>query len=625
MMIDQTNISVYKSLYQHKALTEKIIGITDYTFQYAVASYKAVCTEGVDFTMFDKVICGILQIDEVSSFEEIAEILGLNVVHQPEKGKYIDFGEKEILEYAIKSLIDFKMVETDDIYYSRCRLTEIGKDYAKQGKKFLPATSKEFTIYYDLTDQRHQEAKKRFGKLTGVRQSSSLDFEVNDETFVKEVAKTQTPEIYNPEQLRNFTDLELQAIDIFSVAFKIVGLVSIKDNSVRFLVFDDKQNYTQSISDIIEEKTAIKNKLLEELLTQYEVVTGGRKSGFQKQYETEITAYQQEVESLLSQKHGEKAFIKTKDIYSKSNIIEAPYFELNFRDFFDQSSKEFWIIASQFNQHFFHEIKEVIERNTKAENNVFIITQSDISQEASQYFTDISTTKPNIFWGAVDEIAETLIFSKNGNDKRAISKQSILLGCQTENGLSYFEQKAYFQTSEWNDYISETYKQCKSSIAHSYCQIVNEKVEKGISNLMQNPKLLTKQEIEKLELQSGRLRVFRNEKEFTQWINEFYKISKENIAGLKELLTFKIETEVKDIESNFLVEDVNFSISELREFKDKLYELKTNLFDENSEGGIKIKNLEDLINPKIQALSKLERTSTQKSQNQKSYSIKNKR
>lgn len=624
MTIDQTNISVFKSLYQDKALTEKIIGITDYAFQYAVASYKAVCTEGVDFTMFDKVICGILQIDEVSGFEEIADILGLNVVHRPEEGKYIDFGEKEILEYAIKSLIDFNMVETDDIYYSRIRLTEIGKDYAKQGKKFLPATLKEFKIYYDLTDQKHQEAQKRFGKLTGVRQSSTLNFEVNDETFVREVAIIQTPEIYNPNQLRNFTGLEVQAIDIFLVTFNVVGLVSIKDNSFRVLAFDDKQNLNQSISDIIENNTAIKDEILMELLTQYEVIKGKRKSDFQKQHETEITAHQQEVENLLSQKQGEKAFIKIKEVYSKSSIIEELYFDLNFKNVFDESSKEFWIIISQLNEHIFNEIKEIIERKAKVENNIFIIAQSDISQEESEYFNDITAKKTNVFWGAADEIVETIILSKNGNDKKAISRQPILLGCQTESGVKYFEQNAYFQTNEWSSDISEIYKLCKRSIAQSYCQIVHDKVEKEINEFMQNPTLLTKQKIENIETYNGRLRVFRNEKDFTQRINEFYRTSIEKIAGLKELLTFKIETEVKDIGSSLLIVDANFLISELREFEDKLLELKTNLYDENSEGGIKIKNLEDLIQSKILALSNLERKPMPKSQNQKSYSIKNK-
>lgn len=628
MKIDKNNIYIYKSLYQDKALTEKIIGTIDYAFQYAIASYKAVCTEGVDFTMFDKVICGILQIDKVSGFKEIADILGLNVVHKPEEGKYIDFGEKEILEYAIKSLINFNMVETDDIYYSRCRLTEIGKDYAKQGKKFLPATPKEFKIYYDLTDLNHQEAKKRFGKLTGVKQSSSSNFgvKVNDEAFVKEVAKTQTPEIYNPNQLRNFTGLELRESDVFSVTFKVVGLVSIKDNSVRFLAFDDKQNLNQSVSDIIEKNTTIKSELLEKLLTTYKVVTGKRKKNSQQQYEKEMIKQQEEVEDLLSQKQVEKAFGKIKEVYSKSSIIEEPYFYLNFKDFFDESSKEFWIIVSQLNQHLFNEIKEIIERKAKIENNVFIIAQSDILPEASRYFNEIATIKPNIFFGLANEINETIVLLKNGNDKKVISShQPILLGCQTKNGLKFFEQNAYFQTNEWSDDISEIYKEWKDRIAQFYCEIVPDKVEKEINEFMQNPTLLTKQKIENLEAYSGRLRVFRNEKDFTKWINEFYKTSKEKIAGLKELLSFKIETEVKDVESSLFVEEANFSISEFREFEDKLHELKTNLFDENTEVGIKIKSLEDLIQPKIQALSKLEKKPTPKPQIKKSYSLKSKK
>lgn len=626
MTIDQTNISIYKSLYQQKALTEKIIGITDYTFQYAVASYKAICTEGVDFTMFDKVICGILQIDEVSGFEEIANILGLNVVHRPEEGKYIDFGEKEVLEYAIKSLIDFNMVETDDIYYSRIRLTEIGKEYAKQGKKSLPAAHKEFNIYYDLTDRRHEEAKKRFGKLTGVSQSSNLDFEVNDEAFVKEVAKIQTPEIYNLNQLRNFTGLELRAIDVFSVTFKVAGLVSIKDNSVRFLAFDDKQVLNQSISDIIEENITIKNEILEKLLAQYEAVASKKKSDFQKQYEREITEQQQEIEDLLSQKQGEKAFIKTKEVYSKSSIIEEQYFDLNFKDFFDENSKEFWIIISQLNQHLFNEIKEVIERKVKPENNVFIIAQSDISQEASQYFTEIATTKPNIFWGVADKIAKTFILLKNGNDRKVISRQPILLGCQTENELSHFEQNSYFLTKEWSVSISEFYKQCKLSIAEQYCTLIYDEVQELFKNLVQNIEQLTKKQIEEFELYIKKLNIFRSQKEYSQWINDFCRIAKENIEKhLRLPLKQRIDLEISKIDDKIQDKEANYSISELREFEDKLQKLKSNLYDENTEGGIKIKNLEDLINPKIQALSKLEKKPTPKPQNQKTNSSKNKK
>lgn len=621
MTIDQTNISIYRSLYQHKALTEKIIGTTDYAFQYAVASYKAVCTEGVDFTMFDKVICGILQIDEVSGFEEIADILGLNVVHKPEEGKYIDFGEKEILEYAIKSLIDFNMVETDDIYYSRCRLTEIGKDYAKQGKKFLPATPKDFKIYYDLTDQKHQDAKKRFGKFIGVKQSNILNFEVTEEAFVKEVAKAQTPEIYNPNLLRNFTGLELRAIDIFSVTFKVGGLVSIKDNSVRFLAFDDKQILNQSISDVIEENAIIKNEILEKLLTHYEPVTAKKKGDFQNKYETEITAQQQEVENLLSQKQSEKA-IKIKEVYSKSSIIEEPYFQSNFKEFFDEGSKEFWIIIPELNQHLFNEIKVVIEQKIINNNNIFIITESGILQEMSQYFTKVAIEKPNVFWAVVEGIDQTIILSKNAAIKKAIVQQSILVNLPTIT----LEQNAYFQIDEWNIGITELYKYYKQAMAEQYCLLVYDKVQELFKELLLDTKQITRKEIEDFELYIKKLNIFRSQKEHTQWINEFYRSAKENIErNLKLPLKQRIDLEISKIDDKIQDEEANYSISELREFEDKLQELKSNLYDENTEGGIKIKNLEDLINPKIQALSKLEKKATPKPQIQKSNSIKSKR
>ena len=96
MTINEGNKKIYETVYQQKALTEQILGIASHSFPFAKATYKAVCTEAIDFSMFDKVICGILQIDDVLSFEEIADILGLNVINHPEEGRYIDYGEKEI-------------------------------------------------------------------------------------------------------------------------------------------------------------------------------------------------------------------------------------------------------------------------------------------------------------------------------------------------------------------------------------------------------------------------------------------------------------------------------------------------------------------------------------------------
>jgi len=380
MTINSQNKKIYETVYQQKALTEEILGITNHSFSFAKVSYKAVCTDAVDFTMFDKVICGILQIDEVLNIEEIADILGLNIVNQPDEGKYIDYGEKEILDIAIKNLIDFNMIEPGDIYHSRCRLTDIGKEYAAKGKKFLPATEKEFVIFYDLNDQNHKKAEKRFGKIeTSPALEHKIEFDVEDENFVKEIAKSQIPEIYNPEKLKNFTDLELQQSGVYSPDFSIVPLVSFIDKSVRYLAFDNQQALQHSISELINSDKSIGHLILEKLADAE--IPAKKKSDFQKEYETKAIEVQEEMQELLSAKKVKEAFEKSKDFYLQSKVIDEFFLELHLKEFFDKESKEFWIILKDLNTYIFEKIKKIIDKQIDSSNNLFIITSQDIPNE----------------------------------------------------------------------------------------------------------------------------------------------------------------------------------------------------------------------------------------------------
>ena len=55
--------------------------------RFTRAKYSATCTEAVEFTLFDKTICGLLNIENSLSFEEIGEILGFNVTDNPSQKK----------------------------------------------------------------------------------------------------------------------------------------------------------------------------------------------------------------------------------------------------------------------------------------------------------------------------------------------------------------------------------------------------------------------------------------------------------------------------------------------------------------------------------------------------------
>ena len=618
MTINENNRKVYETVFQQKALTEYIIGITNYSFPFVKATYKAVCTDAVDFTMFDKVICGILQIDEVLGFEEIAEILGLNVVHRPEEGKYIDFGEKEILEYAINSLVDFDMIETGDIYHSRCRLTDIGKEYAAKGKKFLPATEKEFEIIYDLTDKKHSQAKKRYGKLEEVfSQQQGVDLNIEDESFVKEIAKSQVPEIYNPDKLKNFTNLELQSSNTYFADFTIVGLASFGDKSFRHLAFDNHDSYHPSISEMINSDISIGSNILEILIDKSNEITENEKSKIQKNYEQKARVTQDDIQKQLSAKKVNEAIEKSKGFYLTSEIIEEEFLELNFDDFFDAESREFWIIIKELNEDVFQKIKKIIKNRLGVHGNLIIITQPNIQEKHSLCLLKISKSNPYVFFGIAEEIVQSILLSKNGNDKWAIFKKPIIIEVKNESIDKIIEKEAFIKTPDWNEVIVGIYKQCKSSLANEYLKITKEKIEKTYEEFMEDPMSLSKNGIENLSLHSRRLSIFRNVKEITKEIGGLYKGSREKIDNLKGLLQFKLEEEFKDIENKYQEEDAKFTISKLRELEDNVLKISAELIEVNSEFSTKIVKLKTELEAKINTLSNSQKN--RKSQRKKTH------
>jgi hypothetical protein len=602
MTINKGNKKIYETVYQQMALTEQILGIVSHSFPFAKAIYKAVCTEAIDFSMFDKVICGILQIDDVLSFEEIAEILGLNVVNRPEEGRYIDYGEKEILEFAINSLIEFNMIETGDIYHSRCRLTEIGKEYAAKGKKFLPATEKEFEIYFDLTDQNHIKAKKRFGKIETIpSQQHSLDLDIETEQLVKEVAKTQVPEIYNPEQLRNFTNLELRSSTIYSPEFSIVALVSFVDNSVRFLAFDDRQEIHHPITEMINADDNVGSEILEK--SDLETCDVKEKSDIQKSHEAKAAKVQNEIQELLSGKHLKEAFEKSKVFYIESEMIDEAYLELNLEDVFDKDSREFWMILSEMNEYAFSKIKAIISKKIEPKNNLIVITQQDIPADYNEFLTECSKNTPSVFFGMAEEIEQSIFLSKRGNNKWAMFRQPTLLELTEGGVLKNAERDVFVKIPEWNSSINEIYKECRKSIAHEYFEITKGVVEEKFNELMESPLDLSKQVIEDLSLQSKRLSIFRGVRELSNEISKFYKSSREKIETLEGLLKFKLEEELKYLEQDFRVVDAKFTISELRNFEDRASKIIAEVFDDKLDVKSKCEGLIEEIRVQINALS----------------------
>jgi hypothetical protein len=205
--MNNIDFEIYKLIQQEKKLTEIYLGSVPFSWEYAIVDYKADCTEAISFTPFDKVICGLLSIDEVLSFEGIASILGLNVIDNSENSQYKDIAEYEILAESLNSLAEFGMIEISDSYFSCCRLTEIGKEYTAKGMKFRTIENKTFSLYFDLTTNEHKRSKTIFKDLKATRKST-VDVNINfeNEILLKSFATEQIPEIYNLEKGDSFAN-----------------------------------------------------------------------------------------------------------------------------------------------------------------------------------------------------------------------------------------------------------------------------------------------------------------------------------------------------------------------------------------------------------------------------------
>ena len=78
--MNKYSIEFYNKVAGRKKLSEVFLGYQSYLWKSSEVSYSADCTEAMPLNMFDKVICGILELDGAVSAESIGEILGLNVI-----------------------------------------------------------------------------------------------------------------------------------------------------------------------------------------------------------------------------------------------------------------------------------------------------------------------------------------------------------------------------------------------------------------------------------------------------------------------------------------------------------------------------------------------------------------
>ncbi|MBS1586712.1 MAG: hypothetical protein JSS82_14345 [Bacteroidetes bacterium] len=413
-MISTLDLDIYSAFYQQKKITEKYLGHIPFTWNYSLVSFNADCTEGLSFDLFDKVIIGILLVDEELSITQIGEILGMNVVHDPANQKYKDEAEYDILRAAIDSLVAFKMVETSDIYYDSCRITDIGREYAAKGRKFKFVGNKEFALYFDNTSGNHAQAKELFSRYNLAGKSlHQSDVYLND-AILKGMCLAQQLDIYNPEKGNSFTNIRINSRKSFSYGLMLhVPLYyNLETKEIRLMAYEPgtKTEVEYASSWLNDNK---KEEIIDQYLGSIDVSEIGMK--FPDAYFADVIVANKAFEKEIAH-NPQAALIIAKTTNEERDYTDPLYFWKHVSNFIKPDAKELYLFIAETTADFLEVISQIVKLVLPIP--IFIVIEQCRDRRAQALLSSIREycigTTRNLFVLETEEVKNTAVWIVTG-------------------------------------------------------------------------------------------------------------------------------------------------------------------------------------------------------------------
>ena len=564
-MHKELDIEIYKHLENDMITGEIYIGHLNYDFIFSKVNYLATCTEAIPFTPFDKVICQLLTIDEQLSFEQIGEILGMNVYESSNPKRYLDVAEKEILMDALQSLAsgEFgKMIEGGDINFSRCRLTPTGREYAKMKSKFKVTINKPFELYFDHTTGDNLKAKENFEFTKGIAVHNylgiSIDFE--DEDFIKEIAATQIPDIYNIEKKNSFTDAMVVSKQDFYKTYPIAITYDSNEKIFKAYCFDEKNKKIQkSFSQWINNDSYVKDEILAALDSKETV-------------KTEVK-YNEVYEEAIRHIDKNNPLIQVKNELLTKDIFDEYFFLNNFSSLVPHHSKyDLYICLTFCSESIFDQIFQILQKIENIESKIFIVF-------------------PEILKDEDDVRYETLLALANDSVNLFITKKNVknsFFIIETDEDANYYEivigeigkySKSFFNKNKWDDRGIKIKDYIKTEFSNDYALTICDEINRSIQNDMEED-IASIEQIEELDFYNVKLRVFEGLGMYEETIDEALQL----LESFKENRLERLEEQI--IESFDEIEEDLETITNEKEgynLKKKLEKIKTQINNNNQK------------------------------------------
>lgn len=468
-MTNDLDYNIFKAIEQDKKLTEIYLGYKPFDWFFTKAKYTATCTEAVEFTLFDKTICGLLNIESSLSFEEIGEILGFNVTDNPSQKKYKDFAEYEILKDALQSLEEFEMITTGDNSYSYCQLTDIGKEYFQKGKKFKIHTNKRFELYFDNTNNDHSIAKDNFEFLKSVNtEETSINSRINyeDEQLLKTFAENQIPEIYNVKKMNSFKDSVLIEKEHKSVTLYAVFLVDVISGKYRTLVYEDNSKSINTyFSSYLNKNRENADNLFFQILQKYGIYQNPTSDDFL--YREVLIKSQKEIEKIIAEDKNISEKI-AKNI-NQLNFVEPFMFIDKLDTIIKNSENEVWLMFNKVSGLLIEKLTKIINDIKDKYLFIYLPVSVDLETELEDFKSKVSETLNSFL--IIGNIDEFNVITKNSNKTSIYKKEGFPLEINKKS-IKYQFVKKYVNVD-----IKEHIDAFRRDFAYDYVENISNEID----------------------------------------------------------------------------------------------------------------------------------------------------
>lgn len=602
------DLKIIEAASREKKLIERIVGFTDFNWQYTIGKYEGTCSQPMKFTLFDEVLSDLLLIEEMG-MDKLGTILGLDVETDP--------AEREILVSAINDLRKDGMIDGDESVYW---LTDIGKEYAKKGEKFS-TFQKKFDLYIDNVGSIKEKAKEVFSDLRSRKLLSVNENNVpKNIEDIKPLAELQAPEIHFPDKGFWLQSSKNIAIETYVAKVWVILLENFRDNTIRTLVYDEKkEQIIEPLSEAFDQLEDEKQTILEKLIKISEqedfsvAYTDEPKQEAQIAIENDLIEKQHEIEVAIESQDIEKVSEIQKEVVKGKRLFNSLEFEVELKRLFDETRCDMWIISPWIKRNAINRRLPFFEKYLQKGGRIFIaysLPENDTEmadENALNKLLELEKRHQNFYIHQLPSFHYKRVWIRD--DK----KEEHLYYTGSYNILSFFVKQGLQNVRQeemtkllWDEENEYEYKEVLTQFAAKYMEQATLEFEQLITSAPEN---IDKEFLKKIKsMTNNKLRFF-IDKNIEGFDDEYTALQDKKEEKLKLYKRLYFDREIDDIEKEVKkLQSQTISLDKSKSIKAKL----NALLNEFSE----YKDLKE-VNEVSQSLQKIKTFSDYKGLNNK--------